>query len=196
MTTFKQKSDVRLAVFLATGFEEIEAISVVDVAFRAGIVCDMVSITAERQVTSSRNVTVVADKCITDVDFDFDAYDMLVLPGGIPGMPNLEACQPLCDALVDFNARGKGVAAICASPSILAKLGILNGRAATGNPHFQDVLAQNGATVLANTRTVTDGNVITSQGMATACDFGLAIVSHFLGQVAADKVKEGIVLLD
>ncbi len=196
MSTFKQASDVKIAVFLAPGFEEVEAISVVDVAFRAGIRCDMVSVTDDAQVTSSRNVTVVADRRIADADFDFDAYDMLVLPGGIPGMPNLEACEPLCQALVAFNEAGKDVAAICASPSILAKLGILKGREATGNPHFQDVLAQNGATVLAHTRTVEDGNVITSQGMATACDFALAIVEHYLGQAAADKVRDGLVLLD
>lgn len=196
MSDFKQRSDKTVAVFLATGFEEVEAIAVVDVCFRAGIRCDMVSVTAEDHVTSSRNVTVVADRTIVDEGFSFDDYDMLVLPGGIPGMPNLKACEPLCQALVARAADGRDMAAICASPSILAELGILEGRTATANPHFQQVLAEKGAEVLPATRTVVDGNVITSQGMGTAVDFGLAIVEHYLGLAAADRVRQGLVLLD
>ena len=144
---FKQLTDKRVAVFFAAGFEEVEAIAVVDLLFRAGIPCDMVSITEYLQVASSRDVTVVCDRSITEDDFDFDAYDMLVLPGGIPGMPNLRACEPLCDALVKHAADGRGVAAICASPSILAELGLLDGRAATSYPSFQQVLADHGARV-------------------------------------------------
>ena len=88
---FRQKTDKRVAVFFAEGFEEVEAISVVDILFRAGIPCDMVSITGELNVTSSREVTVVCNRSIADEGFDFDEYDMLVLPGGIPGTPNLAA---------------------------------------------------------------------------------------------------------
>ena len=99
---FRQKTDKRVAVFFAEGFEEVEAISVVDILFRAGIPCDMVSITGELNVTSSREVTVVCNRSIADEGFDFDEYDMLVLPGGIPGMPNLRDCAPLCNALVRF----------------------------------------------------------------------------------------------
>ena len=196
MSGFKQRSEKRVAVFFADGFEEVEAISVVDVCYRAGIPCDMVSVAPERAVTSSREVTVVCGRSICDEGFSFDEYDMLVLPGGIPGMPNLAACEPLREALLAFAEAGKDVAAICASPSILAELGILEGRLATANPHFQNVLSEHGATVLAHTRTVTDGNVITSQGMGTASDFALAIVEHYLGQQAADVVKDGLVLLD
>lgn len=192
---FKQKTDKRVAVFFAPGFEEVEAIAVVDICHRAGIPCDMVSVTGEKSVTSSREVTVVCGRSIEDEDFDFDAYDMLVLPGGIPGMPNLRACAPLCHALVRFAEAGRGVAAICASPSILAELGILRGRRCTANPGFQDVCAEHGGEVLPGERAVRDGNVITSQGMATATWFALEIVRYYLGEAAVEDVAEGIVLI-
>ncbi len=193
---FKQLTDKRVAVFFADGFEEVEAIAVVDLLFRAGIPCDMVSVSDQLQVTSSRDVTVVADRTVEDEDFDFDDYDMLVLPGGIPGMPNLKACEPLCEALKKHTADGRGVAAICASPSILAELGILTGKHATANPHFQQVLVDNGAVLEAGAKAVRDGNVITSQGMATATWFGLEIVKYYVSEEVVEHVKEGIVLMD
>ena len=193
---FTQNTDKRVAVFFAAGFEEVEAIAVVDLLFRAGIPCDMVSVTADLQVTSSREVTVVCDRSIEEDDFDFDAYDMLVLPGGIPGMPNLKACEPLCDALKKHAAEGRGVAAICASPSILAELGILAGKHATANPHFQQSVVDNGGILEADARAVTDGSVITSQGMATATWFGLEIVKRYVSDEVVERVKEGIVLMD
>lgn len=193
---FKQLTDKRVAVFFADGFEEVEAIAVVDLLFRAGIPCDTVSVSENLAVTSSREVTLVADRTIFDEGFDFDDYDMLVLPGGIPGMPNLKACEPLCDALKKHAEEGRGVAAICASPSILAELGILAGKHATANPHFQDVLASNGAVLEPGEKAVRDGNVITSQGMATAVWFGLEIVKYYASDEVVEHVKEGIVLMD
>lgn len=193
---FKQNTDKRVAVFFAAGFEEVEAIAVVDLLYRAGVPCDMVSITNDPQVTSSREVTVVCDRTIEDPDFDFNDYETLVLPGGIPGMPNLRACEPLCDALRAHAADGRGVAAICASPSILAELGILEGKRATANPHFQDSVAEHGGILQAGAKVVTDGNVITSQGMATATWFGLEIVKRFVDEATVEHVKEGIVLMD
>lgn len=193
---FKQLTDKRVAVFFAAGFEEVEAIAVVDLLFRAGIPCDMVSIAEDLQVASSRDVTVVCDRSITEEDFDFDAYDMLVLPGGIPGMPNLRACEPLCDALIKHAADGRGVAAICASPSILAELGILKSKHATANPYFQNTVTEHGGVLEADKKAVTDGNVITSQGMATAVWFGLEIVKRYVPAEVVEHVKEGIVLMD
>ena len=193
---FKQLTDKRVAVFFADGFEEVEAIAVVDLLFRAGIPCDMVSVSDNLAVTSSREVTVVADRTVADEGFDFDEYDMLVLPGGVPGMPNLKACEPLCAALKKHAAEGRGVAAICASPSILAELGILAGKHATANPHFQQSVVDNGGILEADARAVTDGNVITSQGMATATWFGLEIVKRYVPAEVVERVKEGIVLMD
>lgn len=191
---FKQASDPRVAVFVAPGLEEIEGLTVVDVLFRAGIPCDTVAVTPERQVTSSHEVTIVCDRSVRDEGFSFDDYDMLVLPGGIPGTPNLRACEPLCEALGMFAHTGRALAAICAAPSILAELGLLEGRRATANPGFQHVLAEHGAELVANDSVVVDGSLITSQGAGTAMLFGLEIVRHFLGDDAVARVAEGVVL--
>ncbi len=191
---FRQACDARVAVFVAPGLEEIEGLTVVDLLFRAGIPCDTVSVAQGRQVTSSHEVTIVCDRAIGDEGFSFDDYDMLVLPGGIPGTPNLRACEPLCDALVRFAEAGRPLAAICAAPSILAELGLLAGRRATSNPGFQHVLAENGAELLAEEPVVVDGSLITSQGAGTAMLFALEIVRHFLGDEAVERVREGVVL--
>lgn len=190
---FKKASDRRVAVFVAKGLEEVEGLTVVDLLFRAGVPCDTVSITNDRQVTSSHEVTIVCDRTIFDEGFSFDDYDLLVLPGGIPGTPNLRACAPLCEALVSFSARGAGIAAICAAPSILAELGLLEGRRATANPGFQHVLCEHGAELVANEPVVVDGNLVTSQGAATAMDFGLELVRRLAGDEAASHVAEGVV---
>lgn len=191
---FRQACDARVAVLVAPGLEEIEGLTVVDLLFRAGIPCDTVSVAQGRQVTSSHEVTIVCDRTIGDEGFSFDDYDMLVLPGGIPGTPNLRACEPLCDALVRFAEAGRPLAAICAAPSILAELGLLAGRRATSNPGFQHVLAENGAELLAEEPVVVDGSLITSQGAGTAMLFALEIVRHFLGDEAVERVREGVVL--
>lgn len=191
---FRQACDARVAVLVAPGLEEIEGLTVVDLLFRAGIPCDTVSVAQGRQVTSSHEVTIVCDRAIGDEGFSFDDYDMLVLPGGIPGTPNLRACEPLCDALVRFAEAGRPLAAICAAPSILAELGLLAGRRATSNPGFQHVLAESGAELLAEEPVVVDGSLITSQGAGTAMLFALEIVRHFLGDEAVERVREGVVL--
>lgn len=191
---FKQASEKRVAVFVAPGLEEIEGLTVVDLIFRAGIPCDTVAITPERTVTSSHEVTIVCKRSLFDEDFSFDDYDMLVLPGGIPGTPNLRACAPLCEELAARAAAGRPLAAICAAPSILAELGLLEGRRATSNPGFQHVLAEHGAVLLADEPVVVDANLITSQGAGTAMLFALEIVRHYLGDEAVERVREGVVL--
>lgn len=191
---FQQASEKRVAVFVAPGLEEIEGLTVVDLLFRAGIPCDTVAITPERTVTSSHEVTIVCKRSLFDEDFSFDDYDMLVLPGGIPGTPNLRACAPLCEELAARAAAGRPLAAICAAPSILAELGLLEGRRATSNPGFQHVLAEHGAILLADEPVVVDANLITSQGAGTAMLFALEIVRHYLGDEAVGRVREGVVL--
>lgn len=191
---FKQASEKRVAVFVAPGLEEIEGLTVVDLLFRAGIPCDTVAITPDREVTSSHEVRIVCKRSLFDEGFSFADYDMLVLPGGIPGTPNLRACEPLCAELSARAAAGRPLAAICAAPSILAELGLLEGRRATSNPGFQHVLAERGAVLLADEPVVVDGNLITSQGAGTAMLFALEIVRHYLGDEAVGRVREGVVL--
>lgn len=191
---FRQESDSRVAVLIAPGLEEIEGLTVVDLLFRAGIPCDTVAITPDREVTSSHEVTIVCKRSIADEGFSFADYDMLVLPGGIPGTPNLRACESLCSEVSARVAAGRPVAAICAAPSILAELGLLTGRRATSNPGFQHVLAEHGAELLPDEPVVVDGNVITSQGAGTAMLFALEIVRHYLGDDAVERVRAGVVL--
>lgn len=189
---FTAATDKRVAVFLAEGMEEIEALTVVDLLYRAGIPCETVSITNTNVVASSHDVSVVCDREIGDTRFDFDDYDMLVLPGGMPGTTNLAECDDLTNQICRFAKEGRQVAAICAAPTVLANLGLLEGRRATCFPDLQHVLAEHGAEVLQD-QVVIDGNITTSKGMGTAIPFGLAIVAHYRGQEFADELARKIV---
>lgn len=190
---FTQTTDQKVALFLADGCEEIEALTVYDLLYRAGIPCTKVSITNSFSVTSSHGVTIQADTTIDQLNFE--EYSMLVLPGGMPGTTNEGNCKLLTDWVRNFadrEADGKMVAAICAAPSILAKLGLLKGKQATCNPSVAAILDENGAK-LRWSRVAVDGNLITSQAMGTAIPFGLTIVEHYLGHKAAKKLAENII---
>ena len=189
---FNATTDKHVAVFLAEGVEEIEALTVVDLLYRAGIPCETVSITNSSTVTSSHDVSIVCDREIDDTRFDFDDYDMIVLPGGMPGTTHLGECDDLTDQVTRFARDGRQVAAICAAPTILASLGLLEGKRATCFPDLQGKLVEAGAT-LCQDEVVIDGNIITSKGMGTAIAFGLAIVAHYLGQDVADELGRKIV---
>lgn len=179
----------KVALFLANGCETIEALTVADILFRAGIPCTKVSVNDTPVVVTSHGVTVTAD---TTVGFlDWDSYDMLVLPGGIPGTPNLRACAPLMEEVRRFHREGKMVAAICAAPSILAELGLLRGVRSTCNPSVEKILIENGAD-LVKEDAVTTGNIITSRAMGTAVPFALAIMEHYLGKGKADELGRNI----
>lgn len=178
-----------VALFLADGCETIEALTVADILFRAGIPCTKVSVTDTPVVVSSHKVTMVADTTIGHLDFD--RFDMLVLPGGMPGTLNLKACTALTDQVVRFLKEGRMIAAICAAPSIFAELGILKGVRAACNPTVEDSLNANGA-VLVRENAVKDGNIITSRAMGTAIPFALAIVEHYKGKEAADALGRNI----
>lgn len=182
-------SEHKVALFLANGCETIEALTVADILYRAGIPCTKVSVNSTPVVVTSHNVTVVAN---TTVDhLDWDSFDMLVLPGGIPGTPNLKACAPLMEQVARFHRKGKMIAAICAAPSIFAQLGLLKGVRATCNPSVESILLDGGAD-LVRENAVTTGNIITSRAMGTAIPFALAIVEHYLGKEKADDLGRNI----
>ena len=122
-------------------------------------------------------------------DHDLKGVDMVVLPGGIPGTPNLAANKTVTDTCVSFAKSGKKVAAICAAPSVLASLGLLEGRKATAHAGFQDKLA--GAEVL-DTEVVVDGNITTSYGLGGAIPFALELVRQLAGQAEADRIQNAI----
>lgn len=183
-------SDKKLAIFFADGFEDVEAIAVYDILYRAGIDTLKVSIMPDIYVSSSHELTIKCDCLIGDVDFD--SLDMLILPGGMPGSTNLRACDKLCDELVRFAGSGKTVGAICAAPYVFAELGLLKGKKATCYPAREGDLLAGGADLVHDKAVIYD-NIITSRGMGTAIDFGLKIVEHFLGKDKADEIASSIV---
>jgi len=169
----------KVAIFIADGTEETEAITPLDILRRAGIEADLVSVKeGSNTITASRGVVITSDRNIADTDFDIDSYNMLVLPGGIQGTNNLKATKSLTDALLRFDKEGKGLAAICAAPTILSSLGLLNGVRATCNPGFWDTLKAEGADLVKEEITVISGNKITSQAMGTSVSFGLAMLEY------------------
>ncbi|SCW34948.1 4-methyl-5(b-hydroxyethyl)-thiazole monophosphate biosynthesis [Ruminococcaceae bacterium YRB3002] len=180
----------KAALFIADGSEEVEAITPVDLLRRAKIEVDVVSIMPSLDITASRGVLITADKHIGDIDFG--DYDILILPGGVKGTNYLNSCELLKEKIVKFNEQGKGIAAICAAPTVFSGLGLLKGKNATCNPGFWDQLKDGGAILDENSKAVTCGNIITSQAMGTSVDFGLAIVAYLCGEEAASELKANI----
>ncbi len=177
----------KVNIFFATGYEEVEALTVVDLLRRAGIETDMISVTGDLNVTSSHNVTVKMDRLFEQAD---ENADMLVLPGGMPGTTNLAQHKGLADMINRYNEAGKYIAAICAAPTVYGKMGLLEGKNATCFPGMESDLR--GANKLTD-KVVIDGNVITSRGLGTAIDFGLALVALLKGIGTAEELASKIV---
>lgn len=178
----------KVYVFLADGFEEIEGLTVVDVLRRAGADTVTVSVTGRTEISGSHGIPVLADSLFEDTDFS-DA-GLLVLPGGMPGTLNLKEHSGLIQLLKQFDNEKKYIAAICAAPSILGELGMLEGRKACAYPSFEDKL--NGAEVL-QTPAVTDGHITTGRGMGAAIPFALKLTELLFGREKADEIAESIV---
>ncbi len=178
----------KIAVFFAEGYEEIEALTVVDLCRRAGIETDMVSVTDSLMVTGAHNIPVTMDKMMADVIFE--ELDMIVLPGGMPGTTNLEKVPELMEQVKAFCAARKYIAAICAAPSVFGHLGLLKGKRACCYPGFEPELA--GAEVTVNTCEA-DGNIITSRGMGCAIDFSLKIIEKLINAGKAAEIGEKII---
>ncbi|MBE5939784.1 MAG: DJ-1/PfpI family protein [Lachnospiraceae bacterium] len=168
---------MKVCAFLAEGYEEVEALAVVDVLRRAGVDVKIVSITGEYLVKSSRGVTIKADVLFDDMNYD--DVDALFMPGGLPGADNLYGFEPLRKLITEFNDKGKRLAAVCAAPSIYGRMGLLEGKKATCYPGFEDKLL--GANCVKD-RVVTDGNITTSRGMGTSVELGLELVRVLIGE--------------
>ena len=174
-------------VFLATGFEDIEALAPVDIMRRAGLAVETVSITGELVVMSAHGVGIMADTYIEDIDFD-DA-DMIVLPGGLPGATNLDASASLRKGIMKLYEEGKPLAAICAAAPVFGHLGILNGRNATCYPGVESHLE---GAIYTGAMVEVDGQFITGRGPAAAFEFGYHIVECFLGEGASEPLRQGM----
>lgn len=178
----------KVGMMVANGYEEVEMLTVVDLLRRAGMTCDIISVTGDHRLTSSHYVTVEADLLYEEADFD--SYDALAIPGGMPGTTNLGAHEGVCEQLKKAYAAGKLIAAICAAPTVFGKLGLLEGKKAICYPGMEDGLT---GAIVTYEPTVRDGNIITSRGMGTAIDFGLAIIAYYEGEEAAASLAEKIV---
>lgn len=175
----------RISVHLAEGFEEVEAISIIDVLRRADLDVVVVSVTGKTEVTGAHQINVVADALFENMNYD--QVDMIVLPGGIPGATNLDAHSGLKDMIRKFDTDKKSLAAICAAPLVLGNLGILNGKQAVCYPGYEKYLK--GAEVL-TIPVVESGNVITGRGAGVSMKFALKIVEKMVSQEKAEVLAK------
>lgn len=180
----------RVLVPLAEGFEEIEAVTIIDVLRRAGIEVVTASLAASTSVKGAHGISVAAD---TTLDASRSGrFDAVVLPGGMPGAAHLRDDARVLAALKSVVAQGGTAAAICAAPIALEAAGLLAGRRATGYPGFREQLASASARV--EDRVVEDGPIVTSCGPGTALEFALALAARLAGRKTADDLRAGMLV--
>ena len=171
-------------IVLAEGFEEIEAITTIDILRRGGIEVTIASL-EKNHVKGSRNIEVIADTTIDKIALDYDA---IILPGGMPGAENLSASKEVCSLIIGMNNKKKIIAAICAASAIvLAPLGILDNKTATCYPGMETNF--NSKTTYKEDGVVIDGNIITSKGPATAMEFAFTLVRMLSGDRIANLIR-------
>lgn len=178
----------KFALFLAEGFEETEALGVVDLLRRAGLIVDMISVGNSLNVQSSHKVVIACDMLFDDVK-DFVKYDGIVLPGGLPGVTNLNDDNRVMALLDKHNKENKLICAICAAPSVLANAGLLDNKKATVYPGFE--VDGKGIEFTGGGVEVT-GNIITSRGLGFVFDFALTIIEKTLDKNKAVEVANSI----
>jgi 4-methyl-5(b-hydroxyethyl)-thiazole monophosphate biosynthesis len=175
----------KVLILLADGFEEIEAVTCIDVLRRANLNVVVVSVGEKEEVCGSHNLKIQTDMKLRNFK---ELPDVLVLPGGMPGAENLAKSKEVITLIRECDKEKRIIAAICASPAIvLAPLGILDGKRATCYPQFEDNFGAKTAYV--DEKVVVDDNIITSQGPGTAPYFALEIVKQLQGQKVADMVR-------
>lgn len=174
-----------VCIFLAEGFEEMEAMFPLDIMRRGGLNVKTVSVTGNKTVTSSHQVPIVADMLFEDLKEE--EVEMIVLPGGLPGATNLDAHAGLDKLIMSFAAAGKPLAAICAAPMVYGKRGLLKGKKATCYPGFDKFLE--GAEYTGNMVEIVD-NFILGKGPGAAPAFGFAILEKYAGAEKTLEVKK------
>lgn len=180
----------KITVHLAEGFEEIEAISIIDVLRRAEFNVTIVSVTDNLVVTGSHGIKVFADKLFNKVDYE--KMDMIILPGGMPGAANLNEHLGLREQILNFNESKKLLAAICAAPLVFGNLGILKNKEATCFPGYENQL--HGAIATGENIEVSE-NIITGKGAGVAIGFALKIVEILKGKKFADELSKKMIVL-
>ena len=174
-------------MFLAEGFEEVEALCPLDLMRRAGLSVTTVGVNGKR-ICGAHGIAVEAD--IVDTDYYDNEPEMIFLPGGMPGTLNLGASQTVCRAIETAVQANAYLAAICAAPSILGDMGLLKGKEAICYPGFEDRLS---GAVLSDKKIVCDGKILTAAGMGVALDFGLLIVETLCGTKKAAELRHAVI---
>jgi protein deglycase len=180
---------MKVLIHLANGFEEVEAITPIDVLRRAGCEVITVSVSGKKEVISTRGVKIIADLLFEEADYN--SADAIILPGGQPGADNLNRHEGLRKQILTFNTKGKLISAICAAPLVLGGAGILKGKKVTCYPGVESKLA--GAILTGDFVTV-DGNIITGKGPGAAMKFSLAVVGKLIGNIKVDELKKAMIL--
>lgn len=182
-------------IFLADGFEDIEALAVNDVLVRGGLKPRLITISDDPFVVSSHGVTIGSDLFLSDIEIKHEGtakQDIMILPGGMPGSKNLAACRPLIKALKEHYAAGGTLAAICAAPGlVLGQLDIWEGRTFTCFNGFEALPVSKGG-CFKDCPAVTDGQVITGRSAGNAIAFGLEILARVKGEDAVANVRAGL----
>ncbi len=179
----------RVYVFLAMGFEEIEAFAPIDILRRAGVEVLTVSIKDSRYVEGAHKIVVKADTILREADIANAAA--VILPGGMPGAEELAACHRLNNALKEYFYNGGVVGAICAAPMVLGRLELLGGFRATCYPGFERYLK---GAIYTGKKVEIDRNLITAYGPGAALDFGFALLARFVDKLQIDALKAGMMV--
>lgn len=178
----------KAVILLAQGTEEVEALVPVDLLRRAGIKVTMASITGKLEITGSHNITIKTDVLLDTIN-ERD-YDMLILPGGMPGTLNLQEDLGVQKLIMNFYESGKYLAAICAAPKIYGGMGLLKRRKATCYPGYEEELS--GAQIVYD-EVVEDGQFITSRGLGTAIPFSLKLIESLISKDVANEIAEKVI---
>ena len=179
----------KIAVHLAEGFEEIEAVSIIDVLRRAELSVTIISVTEALEVTGSHGIKIITDKLLKHVNYEM--IDMIILPGGMPGASNLNEHLGLREQILNFNESNKLLAAICAAPLVFGNLGILKDKKATCYPGFENQL--HGAIATGENVEVAE-NIITGKGAGVAIEFALKIVEILKNKKFADELGRKMIV--
>lgn len=179
----------KAAIFIAPGFEEIEALTPADVLNRAGAEVELISITEDKSVTGNHGLTIVCDRVFEGKPIE--EKDILILPGGMPGAKNLQSHTKLTDLLKEYYDQKKWIGAICAAPMIIGELGFLQNRKATCFPGFEHHLK--GAHHYP-VPAITDGHIITGRGIGAAMEFAIEIVTNLYDANKASELREKMVV--
>ncbi len=175
-------------MFLADGFEEVEALCPLDILRRAGLEVTTVGVGGKDMISGAHGIVVQAD--IPDILYRDSAPDMIILPGGMPGSTNLDESKTVDAALKVAHKKGAYICAICAAPLVLGKRGYLEGKRAVCYPGFEELLT--GATIAEGETVVRDGNIITAKGMGVALEFGLELVRALKDDETAARIKASV----